>query len=179
MLRFALLILVAVVAATLAVRPMLSGKLAVPQPAATATPEPSVAQAPRVPASSATQSLDKVEIAPDAAGNYLTDIDIDGRTIHVIVDTGATYLSLTSEDADSLGINLAPADFRYRTMTANGVGTAAKVHLNAMRIANIEIDDVDALVMQPGALGRSLLGMSALSRLGGVHISDRRLILHR
>lgn len=179
MLRFALLILVAVVAATLAIRPMLGSKLAVSRTPAAAAPAVSVTPAPQVLTDSTTHSLDRIEIAPDAAGNYLTDIDIDGRTIPVIVDTGATYLSLTSEDADALGINLAPADFRYRTMTANGISTAAKVHLDAVRIANIEIDDVDALVMRPGALGRSLLGMSALRRLGGVHISDGRLVLQR
>jgi aspartyl protease family protein len=175
------MILVAVVAATLAVRPMLNGKVAIstPRPTISAAPDTSDAASPQVLASAGSQSLDTVEIAADASGNYLTNIDIDGRTIPVVVDTGATYLSLTSDDADALGINLAPSDFRYRTMTANGVGTAAKVHLNAVRIANIEIDDVDALVMQPGALGRSLLGMSALSRLGGVHISNGRLVLQR
>ncbi len=179
MLRFALSIFVAVVAATLFASSLLKGKLALPAPrpaAAVAVQDPSAVTATTPPAS---QSLDTVEIAPDAAGNYQTDIDIDGRTIHAVVDTGATYLSLTSEDADALGINLAPADFRYRTMTANGVGTAAKVHINTVRIANIEVDDVDALVMQPGALGRSLLGMSVLSRLGGVHIAEGRLVLQR
>lgn len=181
MLRFALTLLAVVIAATLALGPMLNGRLAVNllRPAPAVVEEPPATALAAAPASRGSQSLDTVEIAPDAAGNYLTDIDIDGRTIQVVVDTGATYLSLTSEDADALGINLAPTDFRYRTMTANGIGTAAKVHLNALRIANIEIDDVDALVMQPGALGRSLLGMSALSRLGGVHISDGRLILQR
>ncbi len=181
MLRFALSTFVVVLAVSLVGSWFLSHKLALlaSQPATQAAPQAPlpatiVAQAPQ-PA----ESLDRVEIAPDASGNYLTDIDIDGQIIHVVVDTGATFLALRSEDADLLGINLAPADFRYQTMTANGIGTAAKVHLDAVRIANIEIDNVDALVMQPGALGRSLLGMSVLSRLGGVHISDGRLVLQR
>lgn len=181
MLRFALTILVVVVAATLFASSLLNGRLAInlPHPAAAAVQEPAAVAVAAPSLSQGSQSLDTVEIVPDAGGNYLTDIDIDGRTIHVVVDTGATYLSLTSEDADALGINLAPADFHYRTMTANGIGTAAKVHLNTIRIANIEIDNVDAFVMQPGALGRSLLGMSALSRLGSVHIADGRLVLQR
>jgi len=104
-------------------------------------------------------------------------VEIGGYNVHMIVDTGATYVSLRSEDADSLGLSPAPADFTYHTMSANGVGTAAKVHLNVLRI--VEIDDVDAFVMQPGALGRSLLGMSALSRLGSFEISDGRLVLRR
>lgn len=181
MLRFALSTFVVVLTVSLAGSSFLSHKLALS--ALQPTPAPAAPQA--LPATALTQapqrsgSLDTIEITPDRSGNYLTDIDIDGQIIHVVVDTGATFLSLRSEDADALGINLAPADFRYQTMTANGIGTAAKVHLDAVRIANIEIDNVDALVMQPGALARSLLGMSVLSRLGGVHISDGRLVLER
>lgn len=125
------------------------------------------------------EGFGQIAIAPDQFGNYLTDVEIDGRAIKMVVDTGATYVSLTSQDADALGINLAPVDFRYRTMTANGEGTAAKVHLNAVRIANIEIDGVDAFVMPPGSLGHSLLGMSALSRLAKVEISEGRLVLRQ
>lgn len=187
MLRFALSTFAVVLAVSLVGSWFLSHKLALSalQPAAApVTAQPSFTPAPQaLPATNVAlapgNSLDSVEIVPDRSGNYLTDIDIDGQIIHVVVDTGATFLSLRSEDADALGINLAPADFRYQTMTANGIGTAAKVHLDAVRIANIEIDNVDALVMQPGALERSLLGMSVLSRLGGVHISDGRLVLQR
>jgi aspartyl protease family protein len=183
MLRFALSTFVVVLAVSLVGSSYLSHKLAraalqagAPAPEVRQPlPPPAPAHAPPPPSN----SLDRVEIAPDSSGNYLTDIDVDGQIIHVVVDTGASFLSLRSEDADALGLNLAPSEFRYRTMTANGIGTAAKVHLDSVRIANIEIDGVDALVMPPGALGRSLLGMSVLSRLGGVHISDGRLVLQR
>jgi aspartyl protease family protein len=184
MLRFAFTSLVLVVAGSLLFSLMLHGQLAMPvmrtaaqAPALEPVAVPQAASP--LQANNGNQSLDTIEIAPDPAGNFLTDIDIDGQVIHVIVDTGASYLSLSSEDADALGINLAPADFRYRFSTANGVAAAAKVHLNAVRIANIEIDDVDAFVSQPGALRRSLLGMNVLSRLGGIHISDGRLVLQR
>ncbi len=92
MLRFALTLLIVVVGATLFASSMLNGKLTinVPRPAAVAMQEQPAAAAPLP--SQGSQSLDTVEIAPDAAGNYLTDIDIDGRTIRVVVDTGATYL---------------------------------------------------------------------------------------
>lgn len=184
MLRFAFMSLALAVAGTLLFGMMLTGRLTMPaaHPLAAAPapdgPAGSAVATPKAPADRG-QSLDTVEIAPDHAGNYLTDIDIDGQTIHVVVDTGASYLSLSSEDADALGINLAPADFRFRFSTANGVAAAAKVHVNTIRLGNIEIDDVDAFVSQPGALKRSLLGMNVLSRLGGIHISDGRLILQR
>jgi len=121
----------------------------------------------------------EIQLAPDASGNYLTDVDVDGHLIRVIVDTGATYFSLTNEDANAIGINPAPTEYRYRTMTANGVGVAAKVNIPRLRLQQMEIYDVEAFVMPPGALHTSLLGMSALSHLAKVEISGGRLVLRQ
>jgi aspartyl protease family protein len=122
---------------------------------------------------------DEIQLAPDASGNYLTDVDIDGHLIRMIVDTGATYVSLTNEDANAIGINPAPAEYRYRTMTANGVGVAAKVNIPRLRLQQMEIYDVEAFVMPQGALHTSLLGMSALSHLAKVEISGGRPVLRQ
>jgi aspartyl protease family protein len=181
MLRFALTCLVFVVAGTLLFSMGLTSRLSLPnaRPAASAAAAPAPRQEAAASAPANSGSLDTIEIAPDRAGNYETDIEIDGQLLHVIVDTGATFLALKSEDADTLGFNLAPVDFRYGVSTANGMTAYAKVHVNALRIANIEVDDIDAFVAQPGALQHSLLGMNVLSRLGSVHISDGRLVLQR
>ncbi len=125
------------------------------------------------------QAYRQIAIAPDGAGNYVTDVAIDGRVIHMVVDTGATYVSLTNEDADAIGIRPSPADYTYRTVTANGTGVAAKVRIDRLQIGSMEIDDVDAFVLPAGALGTSLLGMSALNRLGGVEMSNGMLVLRQ
>jgi aspartyl protease family protein len=80
------------------------------------------------------QAYGQISIAPDRAGNYATDVEIDGQLIRMIVDTGATYVSLTNEDASAIGLRPAPVDYRYRTMTANGVGVAAKVRIGTLRL---------------------------------------------
>lgn len=121
----------------------------------------------------------QIAIAPDGAGNYATDVEIDGRLIHMVVDTGATYVSLTNEDADAIGFRPAPADYTYRTVTANGTGVAAKVRIDRLQIGSMEIDDVDAFVLPTGALGTSLLGMSALNRLGSVEMLNGMLVLRQ
>jgi len=139
---------------------------------------PSQPFTPLAPARGSTGS-DEIAIAPDRSGNYVTDVEIDGHFIHMIVDTGATYVSLTNEDASAIGLHPAPADFRYRTMTANGTGVAAKVWINRLRLGQLEVDGVDAFVMPPGTMGTSLLGMSALRRLGSVEISDGQLVLRQ
>jgi aspartyl protease family protein len=119
----------------------------------------------------------QIAIAPDRSGNYLTEVEIDGRFIHMVVDTGATYVSLTNADAAALGLRPAPADYIYRTMTANGTGVAAKVRIDRLRIGSMEIYNVEAFVMPPGVLGTSLLGMSALRRLRSFEISGGQLVL--
>ncbi len=190
MLRFAFSMLVAVVAVALFAGAVINGKLRIPLPfprpaAAVAAQEPPVPAAPAPPppapvqADSSASGLDTIEIAPDRTGNYETDIEIYGRPIHVMIDTGASYLALSAQDAETLGLHPMPNDFRYRTSTANGIGSAAKVHIGALYIGDFSIYDVDAFVLQPGALQHSLLGMNVLSRLGGVHISDGRLVLQR
>lgn len=120
---------------------------------------------------------EQIAIAPDRSGNYLTDVEIDGRFIHMVVDTGATYVSLTNADAAAVGLRPAPADYIYKTMTANGTGVAAKVRIDRLRIGSMEIYDVEAFVMPPGVLGTSLLGMSALRRLRSFEISGGQLVL--
>lgn len=129
----------------------------------------------------ATSTADGAEIAiaPDRSGNYLTDVEIDGHTVHMMIDTGATYVSLTNTDASAVGVHPRPSDYIYRTMTANGAGIAAKVWIGRLQIGPMQIDDVEAFVMPPGVLGTSLLGMSALRRLGSVEISSGELVLRQ
>ena len=135
--------------------------------------------APRPTPGQAENGSEQLAIAPDRSGNYLTEVDIDGHLIRMVVDTGATYVSLTNADASAVGIRPAPVDYRYRTMTANGTGVAAKVHIDSLRLGQMKVDNVEAFVMQPGTLGTSLLGMSALRRLGSVEISGGQLILRQ
>jgi aspartyl protease family protein len=199
MLRFAFSMLVATVAIALLAGSVINGKLKIslpqlpqpaavvavqqppaPQPAPLPTPAPTPSPAAFDTASNASDdSYNRIEIAPNRVGNFETDIEVHGRTIHVMIDTGATYFVLTAEDADRLGLYLEPADFRYRLSTANGFAMNAKVHLSKVWIGNFEIDEVDALVAQPRAMQISLLGMNVLRRLGGIHISDGRLVLER
>ena len=113
----------------------------------------------------------------DPLGHYVTDAEIDGHLIRVLVDTGASLVALTSEDAAALGFIRSKEDFKVRVTTANGVANAALAHLWQVRIGAIQIYDVDALVFPPGVLVQNLLGMSALRKLGGFEISAGRLVL--
>ena len=116
---------------------------------------------------------------PDQLGHFQANVEMNGRSMKMLVDTGASYVSLTAEDAQNIGINPAPNDYTLRMGTANGEAKAAPVKLNFVRIGSISVYDVPAIVMQRGASNVSLLGMSFLKKLGGFEVSQGRLVLRQ
>ena len=106
-----------------------------------------------------------------AHGNqfYLTG-SVNGYPIQFLVDTGATFVSLTPEDATRLGFDLKKLNWNKRMYTANGISLNAEVRLADIRLNRIIAYDVPAIIMSQS--GISLLGMSFLSRLRSWHISD-------
>jgi aspartyl protease family protein len=113
----------------------------------------------------------------DTAGHFHAQAEIEGRIVPMIVDTGATFVSLSAEDAARIGLEPMPSDYTISMSTANGTTTAAPVHLREIRVGAIVARDVAAVVMQPGLLGQSLLGMSFLKTVAHVEMGSRQLVL--
>jgi aspartyl protease family protein len=120
-----------------------------------------------------------LEISGDWMGQYTTPVQVEGHELHMMVDTGASFVSLTSEDAAQLGIRPASADFTLRMQTANGISKAARTWLPIVRVGNVEVHDVEAVVMAPGASRVNLLGMSFLNKLSRFGISNGRMRLEQ
>lgn len=118
-----------------------------------------------------------VELAAGAYGHYRTSANVNGRDIDVLVDTGASFVALTFEDAERGGIFVTDADFKHRSQTANGISRVALVTIDRLRIGDIEVRDVRAAVSEPGKLNVTLLGMSFLGRLRRAEMRSGRLIL--
>jgi aspartyl protease family protein len=116
-------------------------------------------------------------LAADARGHFLATATVNGRAIDVVVDTGATYVALTSETAGRLGIYPARSEFNIPMSTANGSIGAAAVMLAEIRLGDITIRDVQATVMPPGVLPVNLLGMSFLGKLAKFQVSGGQLVL--
>lgn len=111
-------------------------------------------------------------------GHYRADFDINGRRIEMLVDTGASVVALSHEDAEKIGVAPFPSDYTIQMSTANGMIKAARKKISEVRIDTITVRDVDAVVMPPGALRGSLLGMSFLQRLSGFeNVGGDRLVL--
>jgi aspartyl protease family protein len=117
------------------------------------------------------------ELKADRRGHYFTDAEIDGTTVKVMVDTGASAVALSYEDADDVGLRPRTLDFDVPVGTANGVVNAARVSLRRVEIDGIEVRDVEGLVLPEGVLEGTLLGMSFLSRLRSFKVEDGVLYL--
>jgi aspartyl protease family protein len=143
-----------------------------PTLAPTASPLP-VASRP----ATAPQAGRTVTVAGDRRGHFLVETAVDGRRLSMLVDTGASVVALTAEDAAAAGLRPFPSDFTRRISTANGEVAVAAVRIRELRIGDIHVRNVEAVVMPAGRLGVSLLGMSFLRQLRSFDISDGRLTL--
>jgi aspartyl protease family protein len=118
-----------------------------------------------------------VELRAGSYGHYLTDAEINGRRVEVMVDTGASQVALTFEDASRTGIYVGDRDFTQLVRTANGVARVAPVMLDRVSIGDITVRNVPASVSERGMLGTTLLGMSFLKRLSRVDFRSGTLVL--
>ena len=120
----------------------------------------------------------ELELRANASGHFETPIEINGRSLDVMIDTGATLVSLTYEDAERAGIYLKSSDFNHQTSTANGVARVAAIEINKISIGDISVHNVRGSVSERGKLEKTLLGMSFLSRLSRVEMRSKSLVLH-
>jgi aspartyl protease family protein len=128
-------------------------------------------------ATAARSEGDRIVVAADLSGHFVVHPTLDGKRVRMMVDTGATFVALSHEDARLAGVAVPPGGYTRRIETANGVVAVAPVRFSEIRIGDIVVRGVDALVLPPGRLGTSLLGMSFLKRLGGFEVTQGRLIL--
>jgi aspartyl protease family protein len=124
-----------------------------------------------------TGGLTEVKIRKRLDGHFTATTEVNGKSISMIVDTGASTIVLTPEDAKKAGIDVSGLTYRVPVITANGRTVAARIRLNEVAIGPLDRKEVDALVAQPGALTQSLLGMSFLSRLRSYEFSGDFLTL--
>ncbi len=122
-------------------------------------------------------SHEGVELRADRSGHFETSMEINGRLLQGMVDTGATLVVLTYDDARAAGIFLHDSDFTMASQTANGIARFAPVMLDRVAIGSILVRNVKAGVAEPGALRTNLLGMSFLQRLQTFKIRSGTLLL--
>ena len=118
-----------------------------------------------------------VEVARTSAGDFDLTAQINGARLPMVLDTGASSVVLTHDDAKAAGLPLEVLNYTVNIDTANGRTRAAPVTIDRIAIGGLEERSVEALVVQPGQLRTSLLGMSFLNRLQSWQVNGDRLIL--
>jgi aspartyl protease family protein len=103
-----------------------------------------------------------VTMQADGGGHFMAQGQINGGTVRMLVDTGATSIALPASDALRLGIDYKKGQTGY-VNTANGTVPMYLVKLDSVRIGDIELNQVEAIVQEQG-LPIILLGMSFLNR---------------
>ncbi len=118
-----------------------------------------------------------VEVARTSTGDFAVTAQVNGAAIAMVLDTGATSVVLTREDAKAAGLPLEILAYTTNIDTANGRTRAAPVTLDRVAIGGLVERSIEALVAQPGQLKVSLLGMSFLNRLQSWEVRGDRLLL--
>ncbi len=123
-------------------------------------------------------SDNRIELPRHADGHYYLMANVNGAPIRFVVDTGATDIVLSQDDALKIGLHVDDLAYTGRALTANGEVRIAPVRLDTMTIGPIRDTSVRAVV-NAGELEQSLLGMSYLQRYSSVQITGGKLVLTR
>ncbi len=120
----------------------------------------------------------QAEIAADARGQYRADVLVDGMPVHMMIDTGATVVTVSASTAARLGLVPGPGP-KWTIKTANGESLASPVILDSLSFGGLYMRDVEALILAPEAGDVNLLGASFLKRLVSVEERDGIMVLRQ
>lgn len=109
-------------------------------------------------------------------GHFYADAKINGASVRLMIDTGASQVALTKADAQAIGLQFNDQEFTGTAQTAAGVVKIKPVTLGRLAVGNLEAQNVDAVIVD-SALSQSLLGQSWLSRVGTVTIEGDKMVL--
>lgn len=109
-------------------------------------------------------------------GQFWADATVNSGYVRFLVDTGASTVALTKQDAQKAGIRLHELSYNVPISTAGGRNMAARVKLKSISVGSITLRNIDALVV-PEGLETSLLGMTYLGQLQKVEATPSALLL--
>jgi len=124
------------------------------------------------------QRADSISFRARGDGHFHVGAMVEGIRVRFLIDTGASDIVLSPEDARRLGFDLDRLKFSQLYATANGMGRGAAVTLRTLDVGPIHLTDVAASVNE-APMSSSLLGMSFLDRLSGYEVRGGTLTLWR
>jgi aspartyl protease family protein len=119
----------------------------------------------------------KIVLTAGSGGHFMVQGAINGRATQFMVDTGATSVAMSVQEAERLGIDYKRGQLA-RASTANGIVTTYMVKLASLRIGEVEVYEVDATVV-PAGMPFILLGNSFLTRFQMTRHNDQMVLERR
>lgn len=147
----------------------------------TAEPGPALPVMPNVaaPAMPAAVGAREIVLPAGPGGHFIAALELNGRSVRGLIDTGATVVALSESTARRIGLSPSTLDYAISVSTANGLVKAASVTLKRIKVGSIAVDNVQAMVLPDAALSETLVGMSFLNRLSSFAVEDGALRLRR
>ena len=119
----------------------------------------------------------RIVLPADSRGHYMTQGTINGRTVTFMLDTGATSVALSAADAQRIGLDYSKGQ-PIQMSTANGVARGYKLRLQSVRVGDVEVYDIDAVVSQE-PMPFVLLGNSFINRFSMRRDADQMVLEKR
>ena len=119
----------------------------------------------------------RVVLSADSRGHFMTQGAINGRPVTFMLDTGATSIALSADDAQRIGLDYSKGQ-RVMMNTANGTTSGYKLRLQSVRVGDVEVYDIDAIV-SPQAMPYVLLGNSFINRFSMRRDADQMVLEKR
>lgn len=127
------------------------------------------------PAADASQVRQETTLERERNGHFYTYANVNGEPVRFIVDTGASFVALTTKDAERIGIPFSRGEFDVIAEGASGPVLGKIVELDSVEIDGKLVTDVKAGIIEGGSM--SLLGQSYLSRMGEVQMRGEYMVL--
>lgn len=119
----------------------------------------------------------RVVLSAGSGGHFFTQGQINGKSVQMVVDTGASVVSLSADDAQRMGLNYKNGQL-VQMSTANGVIPAWRLRLASVKVGDVMVYDVDSVVSS-GSMPFVLLGNSFLSRFQMTRNNDQMVLEKR
>ncbi|WP_140426156.1 MULTISPECIES: retropepsin-like aspartic protease [unclassified Acidovorax] len=119
----------------------------------------------------------RVVLMADSRGHFINSGTINGRVMQYMVDTGASTVAIGRQDAERMGLNYQNGQ-PVRMNTANGVAQGWRMKLDSVRIGDVEVFGVEAIIT-PQPMPYVLLGNSFLTEFQMTRINDQMVLEKR
>jgi aspartyl protease family protein len=114
-------------------------------------------------------------LSRESDGHFYADAQVNGTTVHFLVDTGASGVALSVADARRVGLPFFSSEFTSVGRGASGDVRGKMVMLDRVTLGGKSVDNVGGAILEGGEM--SLLGQSFLSRMGTIEMTSDQMVI--